>query len=53
MSSPDKSVTAEFDLHTLHFSFADADGRRTTQCGDWKLWIGPRGEGRAEVVSLR
>jgi len=47
------SVIAEFDLRTLRFSFADVDGKRITRRGKWRFWVGPQGEGRPEVVSLR
>ena len=46
-------VSAQFDLRSVHFSFADAEGHRITQDGEWKFWIGSRGEANAHSVMLR
>lgn len=48
-----QSVSAAFELRTLHLSYADAEGERVTRKGEWRFWVGVRGEGAAaEVLTL-
>ena len=47
------SVTVQFDLRSVHFSFADVEGHRITRDGEWKFWIGSHEESNPHVVLLR